>query len=259
MMMIQDGVIINFYKAWSWTGDKHSDNNTTSNIVFNPCPPTNIDSAIQENFSLLVTWTKGTGADSTVVREKVDSYPTSVTDGDELYNYTGEQKNVAYVEGSYYYAMWSHANGTYSDQENFSIGGMVTNCFDEVTNESLEFDIEIFNQDGSQTYESRNNTNPHVLNISQLPLGDKIRFVFSASQNYSEKGETFTGYSAIENETITYVVFQTDPRGKSTTNVSTWDGATPYYPPFTLEGDIITILPDASPVFDKIIVTYLHV
>jgi len=247
-----------FYKAWSWTGDKHSDNNTTSNIVFNPCPPTNIDSAIQENFSLLVTWTKGTGADSTVVRRKVDSYPTSVTDGDELYNYTGEQKNVAYVEGSYYYAMWSHANGTYSDQENFSIGGMVTNCFDEVTNESLEFDIEIFNQDGSQTYESRNNTNPHVLNISQLPLGDKIRFVFSASQNYSEKGETFTGYSAIENETITYVVFQTDPRGKSTTNVSTWDGATPYYPPFTLEGDIITILPDASPVFDKIIVTYLH-
>jgi len=247
-----------FYRAWSWSGDKHSDNNSSTNIEFKPCPPTNINSAIQQNFSLRVTWTKGSGANTTLVRRKLNSYPTSITDGDELYNDTGQIVSVPYSEGSYFYSMWSYANGSYSVQQNFSIGGMVTNCFDEVTNESLEFDIEIFNQNGTQTYESRNNTNPHVLNVSQLPLGDKIRLVFSASQNYSDKSENFEGYSAIENETITYVVLETNPNEKSTTNVSTWDGATPYYPPFTLEGDVITILPDASPVFDKIIVTYEH-
>jgi len=109
--------------------------------------------------------------------------------------------------------MWSHANGTYSDQENFSIGGMVTNCFDEVTNESLEFDIEIFNQDGSQTYESRNNTNPHVLNIGcNMGLYDhemtKMGAKVTAIDFKMEQMEFYKKY-VVENKKEEWTLFRT--------------------------------------------------
>ena len=246
-----------FYRIWNHF-NPFSDGYIEGNISVPPKPPTNIDSNVLENYTLQMTWVKGEGAFTTLIVKKLGSYPTSITDGTELYNNTGEAKIIPFTEERYYYSMWSYANETYSEQVNFSVGGLVTRCYDEETNESLIFDVAIFNQDGSQTYESKNNTNPLILNISQLPQGDKTRFIFSASQVYADKSQTFTGYLADENTTSTYIVLNLPPKNKVTTNVTTYNGSTPYYPPFTIDDDVITIQADDSPKFDKIVVTYQY-
>jgi len=247
-----------FYKCWGYA-NPFSGENASANISVPPDPPTGVAITISAT-TFDITWTNGTGARTTMVRRKQGSLPTGPTDGDLVYNGTDKTVTSSFFQDDYHYSLWSYANGTYSTKVDVEVGGLVANCYDEETNIPLEFDVAIFNQDGSQSYESRNNTNPHTLNISQLPLGDQIRFVFSASQNYSDKSETFTGYAIDENFTITYIVLLLDPKSKVTTNVTTINttSGTNYYPPFTLEDDLITILPDASPEFNKIIVNYTY-
>ncbi|GAG36167.1 unnamed protein product, partial [marine sediment metagenome] len=194
----------------------------------------------------------------TVVRKKLGSYPSSVTDGTELYNDTGTQVNVQDMV-MYYYSLWSYANETYSSSVNITAGGLIINCYDEETNESLWFDISISNQDGSQTYESRNNSNGLMLNISQLPTGDDIKITVSAASNYSGKSEV-SSWNVDENYTITYIVLSQVPDSKSSTNVTCINVSNDAhsYPPFTLDGDLITILPDDADDFTKIFVNYTH-
>ena len=249
-----------YYRVWSWAGDKHSDENASANLSVAPCPPTSVDSNVLNNNTFDILWTMGTGAVNTVVRRKLVSYPSSVTDGTEVYNGTGTQVNIQDVSEYYYYTLWSYANNTYSTSVNTTVGGLVINCYDEETNDSLYFDVFISNQDGSQTYESLNNTNPLILNISQLPVGDDIKVTVSAASNYSDKTETFTGYPPDENYTITYVVLLQTPDSKSDTNVTCINETSGHnsYPAFTLSDDLITILPDNADNFTKIFVNYTH-
>lgn len=66
-----------------------------------------------------ITWTKNIAADTTLIRRKPDSYPTSITDGTFIYNSSGS----FYTDGgvtsgnTYYYRAWSHntTHSLYSD------------------------------------------------------------------------------------------------------------------------------------------------
>lgn len=68
-----------------------------------------------------VSWTKGLGAEKTMVRRKTGSYPISPTDGDEAYFDTGNSftETLAY-DTTYYYRAWSYKSGApgegYSDE-----------------------------------------------------------------------------------------------------------------------------------------------
>jgi len=74
-----------------------------------PNPPTALACAVISSTQINLTWTKGTGAEKTMVRRKIGSYPTSPTDGDEAYYGT----LVAYSDDDlarythYYYRAWS--------------------------------------------------------------------------------------------------------------------------------------------------------
>ena len=60
-----------------------------------------------------ISWTKGTGSTKTLIRYKTTGYPTSTTDGTQIYFDTG----TSYVHASltngvtYYYSAWSEAEG----------------------------------------------------------------------------------------------------------------------------------------------------
>jgi hypothetical protein len=248
-----------YFRIWGHA-NPFSGNYSEGYYFIPPYPPTDVGTTVETNSSFTISWTKGINASTTVVRRKLNEYPSTVTDGDQLYNGTGEQLNIEVIEGSYYYKLWSYANETYSEGVTVDVGGLVVNCYDENTNESLEFDIRISNEDGSETYESRNNTNPHVLNISQLPLGEDVKIVVSASQNYTDKTEIFDGYPNDENYTITYVVLLYPPESKETTNVTCENVSSGHksYPQFTIVDDIITILPDHADEFTKIYVNYSY-
>ena len=57
-----------------------------------------------------VSWTKGTGANNTIVRRSTTTYPTSITDGTSVYNGTKSYVvNLSLTVGTkYYYSLWSY-------------------------------------------------------------------------------------------------------------------------------------------------------
>lgn len=246
-----------FYSAWGYV-NPFSNESVDANISVPPGPPANVSTNVLINNTFDIAWDMGNGAVTTVIRRKLDSYPTGITDGSEIFNTTGIVFNIQSTL-NYYYSLWSYANLTYSSQENIAIGGLVLSCYDEETNESLWFDVSISNQDGSQTYGSRNNTNPLLLNISQLPIGNDIKITVRAASNYSEKSEIRT-WAVTKNQTITYIVINQIPDSKSTTNVTCKNvtSGVNNYPPFTLADDLITILPDDADEFTRTYVNYTH-
>lgn len=75
-------------------------------------PPTLFSLSLTVDADVTISWTKGQNADTTLIRRKPDSYPTSITDGTEVYNSTG----ILYIDGdvtignTYYYRAWSFNN-----------------------------------------------------------------------------------------------------------------------------------------------------
>lgn len=76
--------------------------------------PTDFSLSVTATTDVQITWTKNTGADTTLIRRKPDSYPTSIADGTFIYNSSGS----SYIDGgvtggnTYYYRAWSY-NATY--------------------------------------------------------------------------------------------------------------------------------------------------
>jgi len=83
-------------------------------------PPHNFVLSITPNADVKIMWDKETSADTTYICRKLDSYPTSRTDGTLIYNSTGS----LFVDGdvtignTYYYRAWSY-NTTYNIWSNY--------------------------------------------------------------------------------------------------------------------------------------------
>ena len=86
-----------------------------------PDPPTNLTAVTQSQTQINLSWTKGSGAEKTMVRRKIGSYPTSWSDGNQVYFGTGSSfNNTSLTCGThYYYRAWSYKSGApnsgYSD------------------------------------------------------------------------------------------------------------------------------------------------
>jgi len=105
--------------AYNSEGYGYSDVRT---FVTKPNPPTTLACSVISSTQIDLTWTKGSGAEKTMVRRKIGSYPTSPTDGDQAYFGTGESFSdddlTRYTH--YYYRAWSYKtdapNSGYSDE-----------------------------------------------------------------------------------------------------------------------------------------------
>lgn len=66
--------------------------------------------------SVSLTWAKGAGATNSVVRYRNDTYPTSYTDGDLVYEGTSASYTHTGLERgtTYYYAVWCYSGAIYS-------------------------------------------------------------------------------------------------------------------------------------------------
>ena len=79
------------------------------NFITKPNDPSALVCTVISSTQINLAWTKGTGAEKTMIRRKIGSYPTSVTDGDEAYFNTGESfSDDELVRCThYYYRAWS--------------------------------------------------------------------------------------------------------------------------------------------------------
>jgi len=109
-----------YVRAYIYDSDGYSYSNQID-FVTKPNPPTSLNCVFSTSTQIDLSWTKGSGAEKTMVRRKAGSYPTSVTDGDQAYfdtsnsfDDTGKDLTV-----HYYYRAWSYVtdapNSGYSD------------------------------------------------------------------------------------------------------------------------------------------------
>lgn len=175
---------VNLYyvKAWAQNASGlHISSYTT--VLMKPEAPTGISTSIINSSAINISWTKGSGANNTVVIRKADSYPSSMTDGSVVGNTTDSYLVVDGLnDDTFYYRLWSYSNWTTADDTFYShvsdnstdlvYAFMNVNVFDEATGNPLSnWNITVSNLAGDSVYNSSGNNNMLSINASLLPLG----------------------------------------------------------------------------------------
>jgi len=165
-----------YYRAWGWNSENFSD--SPSNDAYNitrPSPPDDFTGDIENN-NLYMTWSKGTNASHTVIKNDTGVYPFLNT-GYSVYNGTGTSKTVNDVSSIDYYRGWSWKS--VAGVEIFSLptdllwGGLEIYVYKETnpTIEIINYTVFITNTDGSETYYNTSQNNPFRIDVSDVPNG----------------------------------------------------------------------------------------
>ena len=91
-----------------------------------PYAPTNLSATGVSQTEIDLTWTKGSGAQGTIIRYDTSGYPTSTIDGASVYSGTGTScSHTALSCGTtYYYSAWAYSGD--SDSSNYDTDSGVT-------------------------------------------------------------------------------------------------------------------------------------
>lgn len=119
---------IYYYRAYA-TNPIATTYNGEQSFLTKPNPPTAFTYTPASSTSFNLSWVRGTGADTTMVRWKVGSYPTSVTDGTLGYNDVGSSTVIAGLipDQTYYFKVWSVAvDGGYTQYSDDATSGTTT-------------------------------------------------------------------------------------------------------------------------------------
>jgi hypothetical protein len=130
-----------------------------------PEVPTNLNATVYNSTQINITWTKGTGANNTRIQRKTGSYPTSITDGNNVYNGTGTQfENTGLQEGTtYYYKAWSYTK--WSTLQQWSDNNASDSSTTEAENTSIDVTPDIWTQ-GNVSIGSSNATTGYHFNLT---------------------------------------------------------------------------------------------
>jgi len=150
-------------------------------------PPTNMSSGYNDtHVSINASWTQGLNADNTVIIRNNDSYPTGVTDGYILQNTSSSfyNQSVNTSDNSFYLTAFSYnaSWNLYSTGVNMPWGAIRFRCFNESNpTQGLVFDIEVTNNDASETYVESDISYDMNLSLVEVPYGDQTIFIISSS------------------------------------------------------------------------------
>jgi len=150
-------------------------------------PPYNGSSSYDTtNFKVNLTWLRANESTREIVVQNNNSYPTTPTDGWVRQNSTNTWFNES-INYSAYFAVWSYndTNGYYSlTGLDIPWGALGMQCFDEMNNTALTFDVLITNEDLETLY-LQDLTNIHYLDLYDIPYGDDTIFYVSSDDHES--------------------------------------------------------------------------
>ena len=114
---------IYYFSAWTWVTEggkgQWSDTYATDTAYTSPGNPSNLDASNPTSSSIDLLWSKGSGGDKTMIRRKTGGYPSSPSDGVQVYFGTGTSTSDSGLnpETTYYYRAWAYDSdsGYYSD------------------------------------------------------------------------------------------------------------------------------------------------
>jgi hypothetical protein len=167
-----------YFRAWSYNGFEFSEGYDSADNRTSPAPPVDLVGSISGT-DLTITWTKGTGASRTVIRNNTANYPELDT-GTLQYNGTGNVKTVTGVTDIDYYRGWSYkivdGEPLYSEPANLIWGGLEINVYkqDQPQIEIGNYTVFITNSDRTETYENVSVNNPFRIDVADVPNGEDI-------------------------------------------------------------------------------------
>ena len=146
-----------YYKAMASNGAGTTEGTIRSETTL-PGEPTGLD-VTPGNEQNSLTWNKGDGASNTIIRSSTSDFPSSYTDGDDVYSGTGTSTTDSSLDAgtTVYYRAWSLKNGQYSTGfdddygEPYYHGDPDTTTYDAVagiTTATLRGYLDALNQDG---------------------------------------------------------------------------------------------------------------
>ncbi|NIA11512.1 MAG: hypothetical protein GWP10_17780 [Nitrospiraceae bacterium] len=119
---VTGNTIFNSYNTKYWWSVNVTDNTTwtnatytfTSRGAFEPAAPSNFVSSAYNCTSIALNWTRGANADKTVIVMSTTGYPTSPSDGTEVYNDT-DNNTWVFIDNlasntTYYFSAWGWNN-----------------------------------------------------------------------------------------------------------------------------------------------------
>jgi hypothetical protein len=179
------------------------------------------------NFIVNLTWTKGTGANNTVILMKTTGgTPTSITDGTVIYNSTGTYKVQTLLMGTtYFFRAWGYTSWITPALYQYSVnssaftnstGGLFINCYDVNTHANLTFNVTISNPAGTQVYVNASCINTLQINATLCPQGIGIQVIVSAI-GYKQSVYVLDIYPSIFYLLNTYLILAT-PTGTPSGN-----------------------------------------
>jgi len=171
-----------YYRAYNWKDANHSSGYSSMNQYTRPQAPQSVSSDATiidgQSIDLNISWTNGTGSDVTLVRRSESAQPTAVTYGTEVYNSSLPYTIDSGVTQVFYYTLWSYSNdsGLYSSAVNLTDFYVVwINCYNESSGIAIPtYGIFFTNEAGTQTYSESTCTNPHIVNVTNIPVGENI-------------------------------------------------------------------------------------
>lgn len=106
--------------------DNRSDNYTHTYFLTKPNATTDFQATAVNTTAINVTWTKGTNANTTMVRRQTGTYPANIQDGTQIYNDTDSYVvDTGLTSGTtYYYRAWSFANWSEYRADNLGDGSI---------------------------------------------------------------------------------------------------------------------------------------
>lgn len=180
-----------FIRAWVKNRENFTESTNTQSFLTKPQAPENVSTTVINSSAMNISWSKSPSANNTVLVRKTSGMPTTYTDGEVLYNGTGEYFVVSDLNSGdiYYYRLWSYSEWSnpnyyqYSDNNSdVSVGGIVINVYDENTSANItDWNVFVSNPLGTEVYNASNCNNFHTINVTDCPLGTDISFLISAN------------------------------------------------------------------------------
>lgn len=166
-------------------------NGSDAMFLTKPEAPTNIHYTTINSTAINITWTKGTGANRTVILKKTGSVPTTPTDGTVIYNNTGTYYRYT-TATNVFIQMWGFdkwINGSttlYQFSDNSSIYSVFVNCYNESSGIKIaNYSVFFTNPEGTWTYAHDNCNNTFAISVNDIPQGDDISLLVNATGYYA--------------------------------------------------------------------------
>ena len=113
---------IHYFRAWAYSSDsglsQFSDGSDDVTEYTNPGDPSALNAYGPTYNSINLSWAKGTGADTTIIRGKIGSYPSTYSSDTSVYSGTGiSTTHSVGAEEHWYYRAWAYdtESGYYSE------------------------------------------------------------------------------------------------------------------------------------------------